>query len=55
MAVKTDCFAYDLIHKDCNALSEMCCKKQECKFYKSKLEVDSNKIEQDIKNYSIKK
>lgn len=55
MGVKTDCFAYDEAHNDCNAFSEMFCKKQQCKRYKSKFELSPRQIEQDIKNYSIKK
>ena len=31
-----DCFAYDKNFNKCRALTELCCKKDYCKFYKSK-------------------
>lgn len=36
--VKKDCFAYDGRKKNCNALNELMCKKEKCKFYKPKNE-----------------
>lgn len=38
--VKTDCFAYDVLNKKCNALKELYCRAEKCKFYKPKGEDD---------------
>ena len=55
MAVKTDCFAYDEEHKTCDALKELYCKKEQCKFYKSRFVINKKKIEADIKKYAMKR
>ena len=34
--IKTDCFAYKEKLKKCVALDDLYCKREECKFYKSK-------------------
>lgn len=34
--VKKDCFAYNDIKNNCNALKELYCVKENCKFYKTK-------------------
>ena len=33
---KKDCFGYDKITNRCRVLTETCCKKEVCKFYKTK-------------------
>ena len=35
-SVKKDCFAYGSISNKCSALNELYCKKENCKFYKTK-------------------
>lgn len=52
MEIKKDCFAYDTRHKYCNVLKELYCRNEDCKFYKNRTEVDTRKIEEDIKKYS---
>lgn len=54
--VKKDCFAYkDTFGKPaCEALKEMQCLKEECKFYKSVKEINYTQIESEIKNYSLR-
>lgn len=49
-----DCFAFveKNGHQGCRALNDLYCKKEECKFYKSREDIDTAKIEEDIKNYS---
>ena len=38
MCIKEDCFAYNGETKECKALTELVCKKEECSFYKTKAE-----------------
>lgn len=54
---KISCFAYRNKegHEACTALTDLFCKKEECKFYKSDHKVNMRQIEQDIRNYSDKK
>lgn len=49
-----DCFAYveKKGHQGCRALKELYCKDRKCRFYKRKYEVDSEEIENSIKEYS---
>lgn len=53
---KTDCFAYieTLGKPTCKALKEMQCANGNCRFYKSRKEIDYAQIENDIRNYSDK-
>lgn len=37
--VKEDCFAYRKEKEECNALNELYCKNEECKFYKNREEI----------------
>lgn len=53
--VRKDCFAYNEEHKDCNALRELYCRKEECKFYKHRCEVNNKETEASIKNYAMNK
>lgn len=52
--IKEDCFSYveKNKHQGCKALKELYCKQEKCKFYKSKEEINIEKIEEDIKSYS---
>lgn len=54
---KVSCFAYtnNHGHEVCKVLTDMQCKKGECRFYKPDHEVDMNQIERDIRNYSTYK
>lgn len=54
---KISCFAYRnrAGHEGCIALTDLYCKKEECRFYKPAHKVDMQQIEQDIKKYSGKK
>lgn len=45
--IQTDCFAFDVKKLECNCLNDLYCKKENCKFYKSK--------EQYIKEKNVKK
>ena len=36
IGVKTDCFGYSEEKNDCKALRELYCKREKCKFYKTK-------------------
>ena len=36
MSIKEDCFAFTGSRLDCRALTELVCKKTDCKFYKTK-------------------
>lgn len=52
--MKRDCFAFaeKNNHQGCRALKELYCKKEECRFYKRKWEVNLEEIEESIKEYS---
>lgn len=47
--IKTDCFAYDatLAHRHCTALEELYCQKGQCNFYKTKIQREREKLEQE--------
>ena len=51
---KKVCFAYveKKGHQGCRALKELYCKKEECRFYKRKCEVNLEEIEEAIRNYA---
>lgn len=48
-----NCFAYIIKngHASCMALKELYCKREECKFYKHRADVNIEKIKEDIRNY----
>lgn len=50
---KKDCFAYreKQEYEGCCILNKLYCKKENCKFYKNKNNVDIRQIEYDIRNY----
>ena len=52
--VEKDCFAFTIKngHYGCRALKELYCKDRKCRFYKGKYEIDSEEIENSIKEYS---
>lgn len=52
--IEKDCFAYvdKNGHQGCRVLRALYCKKEECRFYKRKCEVDLKKIEENIKEYA---
>lgn len=54
--IEKDCFAYTekKRNQECKALKELYCEKEKCKFYKRKDEIDIDKIEEAIKEYSRK-
>lgn len=54
---KISCFAYRNKegHEACIALTDLFCKKEECRFYKPQHKVDMKQIEQAMKEYSVKK
>lgn len=54
---KISCFAYinRAGHEGCTALTDLYCKKEECRFYKPEHKVDMRQIERDIRAYSTKK
>lgn len=47
--IKTDCFAYNgnSKSKPCIALDELYCKKEQCNFYKTKVDRQREKLEQE--------
>ena len=49
--IKTDCFAYDetLSHRHCTALEELYCQKEQCNFYKTKIDKQKEKLELERK------
>lgn len=49
-----DCFAYVAKdgHQGCRALNSLYCKKEECRFYRRKCEVNLKEIEEAIKEYA---
>ena len=51
--INRDCFAFKEKggHQGCRALKDLYCKNEECRFYKSKSEVDIEEIEKSIKEY----
>ena len=53
--IKEDCFAYNpakTLEKDrCNALINLFCKKEECRFYKKKKPCTKNKIDYQSNYY----
>jgi len=53
---KISCFAYRNREgkEGCIALTDLYCKKEECRFYKPDHKVNIKDIERDIKNYSEK-
>ena len=55
MEVKEDCFAYDSKYKQCDALNDLYCKKENCRFYKSKETLSKSQIESSIRNYTLNK
>lgn len=51
---KVDCFAYPELGKsECYCLKECYCKKEECKFYKTKEEVNKSDLERAVRRYSL--
>ena len=52
MSIKPDCFAFksNNLYNGCNALDKLYCRREECKFYKTKEEHEAikRKIECDI-------
>ena len=38
--VKTDCFGYRSLHKECCVMQELICAKRKCSFYKTKAQND---------------
>ena len=51
--IKEDCFACDKEHHKCNALNDLYCEKEKCRFYKNKNEINESEIERSIKAYTI--
>ncbi len=47
--IKTDCFAYDatLTHRHCTVLDDLYCKNEQCNFYKTKVQKEREKLEQE--------
>ena len=41
--VKKDCFAYGRLNDKCSILTDTYCKKEKCKFYKTKREFEEGK------------
>ena len=41
--VKRDCFGYSNINNRCSVLTETVCKKENCKFYKTKKEFEKGR------------
>lgn len=54
MEIREDCFAYNEKTKECDALKELYCAKENCKFYKSCEEISQKYIENCIKSYRYK-
>ena len=52
MKIKKDCFAYT--KKKCNALNKFYCKKEKCKVYQHKDNVDIREIERAVREYDPK-
>ena len=57
MEAKISCFAYSNKngHEGCRALTDLYCKKEDCRFYKPDHTVDMRQIEREIRAYSTKK
>lgn len=53
--IKEDCFAYNKEKNRCNALIDLFCRNEKCRFYKKKNKMSEKYIESAIKNYSLKK
>ena len=51
------CFAYRNRegHETCTALTDLFCKKEECRFYKPVHKVDMKRLDKAMKEYSVKK
>lgn len=52
MEVKTDCFAYNSLTKQCTCLNELYCKKEKCHFYKDTQHMNRAHIESAIRSYA---
>lgn len=50
MEKKIDCFAYNAIKNECEALEKVYCKKEACAFYKTK-----EQLEQDEEKASLRR
>lgn len=48
--VKEDCFAYK--NGECRSLNELFCKKEKCKFYKSKDVVKFEQLDREARKYA---
>ena len=46
-SVKTDCFAYGRLNDKCIILTETVCKKEDCKFYKTKREFEKGRMKDE--------
>lgn len=54
---KISCFAYRSRegHEACIALTDLFCKKEECRFYRPQHKVDMKQLDKDMRAYSVKK
>ncbi len=54
---KISCFAYRNRegYEACTALTDLFCKKEECRFYKAAHKVDMKQLDKDMRAYSVRK
>ena len=50
--LQTGCAFINSEHTECGALSELVCKKKDCKFFKKPEQYDRKKVEREITHYS---
>ena len=46
-SVKKDCFAYGRLNDKCSILTDTYCKKENCKFYKTKREFEKGRMKDE--------
>ena len=51
-SVKKDCFAYGSISDKCSILTETVCKKENCKFYKTKKEFEKGRMKDEQSDFN---
>lgn len=50
--IRTDCFAYDVKHNKCECLNKTYCEFEDCRWYKSKEELDMYELKSAMKAYT---